>query len=344
MTSGTFLNRRQLIEQLVRAMLAHLDAVGVDPRELAADPAAVVVTVDDIVLTWIDSAAASSGCSVAALYSGTEVPPRISVAWDASPGRRAFSTLHEFGHHLCTRVDAIQEAFWDLSDGGMSIEEDLVDAFAAAVLLPADTVIATFASGVDAPSVVSLWQATSASREACCVAAAQHLPAPGYVMLLKPDGRCQFAARNGDVFAIARDSAQPAVKLRPALRGGTARGVDRPVLASGVGTAEMHFDAVAANGYVFAVWVTDSPAWDALPVPLDSAPVGNTGYCGACDREFTTWKPACRRCGEPQCTACGSCDCEPGTVRQVSTRRCDRCFQDLPLPAFDGDSATCNQH
>jgi hypothetical protein len=344
MTSGMFLSRHQLIEQLVPAMLAYLDAIGVDTRELAADPASVVVTVDDIVLTWIDSTPAGSDCSVAALYSGTQVPPRISVTWDASPGRRAFSTLHEFGHHLCTQVDAVQEAYWDLPDGGSAIEEDLVDAFAAAVLLPADMVAAIFVNGVDAGAVVRLRHATSASREACCVVAAQQLSAPGYVMLLKPDGRCQFAARNGDVFPIARESAQHAVKLRPALRGGTARGIDRPTLASGVSTAEMHFDAVAVDGYTFAVWVTDSPDWDALPVPLDSTPVGNTGYCGACDREFTTWKPACQRCGEPQCTACGSCDCEPGTARQVRTRRCDRCFQHLPLPAFDSDSTTCNQH
>jgi hypothetical protein len=344
MTSGMFHSRHQLIEQLVLAMLAHLDAIGVDRRELASDPASVVVTVDDIVLAWIDSAPASSGCSVAALYSGTQVPPRISVNWDASPGRRAFSILHEFGHHLCAQVDAVQEAFWDLPDGGASIEEDLVDAFAAAVLLPADTVAEIFVNGVDAASVVRLRRTVSASREACCVAAARQLPAPGYVMLLKQDGRCQFAARNGDVFPVARESPQQAAKLRPALRGGTARGIDRPTLASGVSTAEMHLDAVAADDYVFAVWITDSPAWDALPVPLDSTPVGNTGYCGSCGREFTTWTEVCRRCGEPRCTVCGSCDCEPGTVLQVRTRRCDRCFQDLPLPAFDGDSPTCNQH
>src|SRR5439155_17951842 len=105
--------------------------------------------------------------------------------------------------HLCTKVDAVVDAFWDLPDGGKHLEEDLVDAFAAAILLPADTVRATFADGVDATSVVGLWHATSASREACCVAAAQQLPAPGYVMLLRPDGRCQSTARHCDAVTVS---------------------------------------------------------------------------------------------------------------------------------------------
>ncbi|HEX6073647.1 MAG TPA: ImmA/IrrE family metallo-endopeptidase [Micromonosporaceae bacterium] len=344
MTSGIHLSRTQLIEQLVLAMVTHLTTIGVSLRDLAADPAAVVVTVDDIMLDWVDPGQVGAGCSVAALYSGTEVPPRIAVVRDASPGRRAFSILHEFGHHLCTQVDAVADALWDLPEGGRGLEEDLVDAFAAEILLPADTVTATFAAGVDAASVVRLWRTTSASREACCVAAAQHLPAPGYVMLLRPDGRCQFAARHGDAVPISRDSAQTATKLRVALDGGTARGVDRPTLGSGVHTAEMYFDAITADSYVFAVWVTDSPAWDTLPTLLDSRPIGNTGYCTACAREFTTWKAPCRHCDEPHCVSCGVCECEPSSLRPATTRRCDRCFQELPLPAFDGDSTTCNDH
>ncbi|MDZ5447384.1 ImmA/IrrE family metallo-endopeptidase [Micromonospora sp. 4G57] len=333
-----------MIEQLVPTMVTYLTTIGVDPHDLAANPAAVIVTVDDIVLDWVDPGQVGADCSVAALYSGTEVPPRISAVRDASPGRRAFSVLHEFGHHLCTQVDEVADALWDLPEGGRGLEEDLVDAFAAAILLPADTVWATFAAGVDAASVGRLWRTTSASREACCVAAAQQLPAPGYVMLLRPDGRSQFAARHGDAIAVPRETAQTATKLRPALNGGTARGVDRPTLGSGVHTAEMYFDAIAADSYVFAVWVTDSPAWDALPAPLDSRPVGNTAYCGACAREFTTWRAACRHCGEPHCIRCGACECEPGGLRPVTTRRCDRCFQELPLPAFNGDSTTCNDH
>jgi hypothetical protein len=259
----TDMSQRKLIDKLVDAMLAHVTGLGIDLRKLAADPAAIIETVDEIVLTWVDPATLTGNCSVAALYIGQEHPPRILVARDTSPGRRAFSTLHEFGHHLRDRVDAVTDVFWELPDGGASIEEDLVDAFAAAVLLPANTIANTFANGVDAAAVVELWRATSASREASCVAAARVLPAPGYVMLLDPGGRCQFAARNGDVYAIRRGTSQTAAKLGPALRGGTARGVDRPTFHSGVASSQMHVDATAAGQYIFAVWVTDSPSWDA---------------------------------------------------------------------------------
>lgn len=344
MTAGTSGSRRSQIDQLVTAMMAHLTADGIDLNELAADPPAVIATVPDLVFEWVDTETIGGGCSVAALYSGTEHPPRISVARDASAGRCAFSALHEFGHHLCRHATAVSDALFDLPDGGLSIGEDLVDAFAAAVLLPQHTVSARFANGVDAAAVIQLWRSTAASREACCVAAAQHLPAPGYVMLLHRDGHCQFAARNGDVFPIARDTLQTAARLQPALRGNAARGVGRPNLGSGIGSAEMHFDARADDHYIFAVWVTDSPAWDALPVPLDTAPAGHDGYCEACAQEFTSWKAKCQQCSEPHCTRCGACSCEPGARPRTTTRFCQQCFCLLPLRAFDGDSATCNEH
>jgi IrrE N-terminal-like domain len=344
MTTGTTGSRRAQIDQLVTAMMAHLTADGIDLDELAGDPSAVIATVDDLVFQWVNTDTIGGGCSVAALYSGAEHPPRISVARDASAGRRAFSALHEFGHHLCRRATTVSDALFELPDGGHSIEEDLVDAFAAAVLLPQHTVTTGFADGVDAAAVIQLWRSTAASREACCVAAAQHLPAPGYVMLLQWDGHCQFAARNGDVFPIARNSLQTAARLQPALRGGTARGVDRPNLGSGIGSAEMHFDARADERYVFAVWLTDSPAWDALPVPLDAAPAGHDGYCEACAQEFTSWKAKCQQCSEPRCPRCGACSCEHGAQSRTTTRFCQRCFCLLPLQAFDGDSTICNEH
>lgn len=343
MTTATG-SRRTQIDQLVTAMMAHLTTNGIDVNELAANPPAVIATVDDLVFQWVSTDTIGGGCSVAALYSGTEHPPRISVARDASAGRRAFSALHEFGHHLCRRAATVSDALFELSDGGRSIEEDLVDAFATAVLFSRIKVTTAFATGVDAAAVLHLWRTTAASREACCVAAAQQLQAPGYVMLLQRDGRCQFAARNGDVFPIARNSLQTAIRLQPALRGGAARGVDRPNLASGVSSAQMHFDARSDNLYVFAVWVTDSPTWDALPVPLDVAPSGHDGYCESCAQEFTSWEVKCGQCGESRCTRCAACSCEPGAQNRSATRLCQRCFCLLPLLAFEGDATVCNEH
>lgn len=339
------LTKQAQIDELLPPMLAHLASIGVEARELAADPAAVIVTVDGIVLEWVTSAELGSGCSVAALYSGQETPPRISVLRDTSEGRRNFSLLHEFGHHLCSRVTAVAATLWELPDDEEgSFEEDLVDAFAAAILLPTDIVSSIFAVGVTAASVIRLWRSTTASREACCVAAAHRLPAPGYVMLLEPNGRSQFAARHGDVLPIARGSVQSATRLQSAVRGGIARGVDRPTFHSGVAGPQMHLDAGAAGGYTFAVWVTDSPAWPSLSAPLDTVPVGHDGHCSDCGEDFKSWKKPCDTCGEALCPQCGACDCAPGGERPVANRLCTSCFLSLPLTAFLGDSTTCNQH
>lgn len=337
--------KHALTGELVAEMLAHMASIGVDAQELASDPVAVIPAVDGIVLDWVEPAALGGGCSVAALYSGTEIPPRISVLTGTSEGRCNFSLLHEFGHHLCPRVPAVAAALWELPEGEEgAFEEDLVDSFAAAILLPTDTVNRVFAAGVTAASVIQLWQSTAASREACCVAAAHRLSAPGYVMLLKSNGRSQFAARHGDVLPIARDSAQTAARLQPAVRGGTSRGVDRPTYRSGVAGQQMYLDAQAAGGYTFAVWVTDSPAWLSLAVPLDARPVAHDGHCSGCGKDFTSWKAPCTACGELRCPQCGACDCAPGGQRPVANRRCTECFQSLPLVAFVGDSNVCNQH
>ncbi|MEV4845086.1 ImmA/IrrE family metallo-endopeptidase [Micromonospora matsumotoense] len=344
MTGGITDSRRHLIDHIVPVILDHLHSTGIDLHELAADPATVVAAVEGLAFDWVSTDTIGGTCSVAALYSATENPPRISVALDASPGRRAFSVLHEFGHHLCRTADEVSDILFELPDAGAGIEEDLVDAFAAAVLLPHDKVRDVLNHGVDAASVLRLWRATSASREACCVAAAALLPAPGYVMLLRRDGRCQFAARHGDVYPVARNSRQNAIKLRPALRGGTARGVDRPEVGSGVATAQMHLDACADGEYIIVVWVTDSPAWDALPISLDSAPVGHEGYCESCAKEFTAWRARCQKCTDPFCPTCGTCQCDPVEASRLAQRKCERCYLLLPASAFVDDATVCNEH
>jgi hypothetical protein len=339
--------RSQLLTDLVAALLQHLRDSGVDLAMLAEDPAATLSALGDVAVVPVDPATLPIHCSVAACYDAKSRPPRLLVAQDVTAGRRAFSTLHEYAHHLRNHVDAVVDAFWAMPDGGASIEEDLADAFAAAVLLPERIVAEAFAEGITAAAVARLWHASPASREACCVAAANRLSSPGYVMLLDRAGISRFAARCGDALPVRRGTRQAAAKLAAALRGGRARGVDRPRYASGVLAGEMHLDAVADGDYVFAVWVTDSPPWDALPVPLQAAPTGHDGYCEACGLEFTSWTAACRDCAEPRCPRCGGCSCEHGysvASTAVKTRRCSRCFLELPISAFDGNSETCNDH
>jgi hypothetical protein len=339
------LSHRQLIDTLVPVLQSHVADIGVDARDLADDPVTAISSVDGIVIDWVEPAALGTGCSVAALYSGSEIPPRISVLREASLGRRNFSLLHEFGHHLCVQNEQVSAALWELPDGEEGpFEEDLVDEFAAAVLLPADIVDQAFTDGVTAAAVLRLWQHTTASREACCVAAARHLHAPGYVMLLEPGGRSQFAARHGDVLPIARGSRQTGTRLQAAARTGTAQGIDTPTYASGVTGSQMYLDARTTSGYTFAVWVTDSPAWQSLAAPLDTTPVGHDGHCSDCAKDFQTWMMPCTNCDEPFCPDCAACDCALGSRRPIADQICTSCFQLLPPAAFHGGSTICNQH
>jgi hypothetical protein len=337
---------RAAIGDLVISMLDYVQASGLDLATLAANPSGAIAATGKVVVVPVDPAQLSNNCSIAAMYDPSSTPPRLLVSQDTSSGRRAFSTLHEFGHHLCSTVPTVLDAFWTMPDGGNSIEETLVDAFAAQVLIPDAARSAAFASGVTAEAVAELYRSVPASREATCVAAALELRTPGYVMLIGPEGRAQFTARSGDIYAIRRDTPQDATRLEMLMRVGHSRGVDRPRFASGTHGQEMHFDAVRVGGYSFVVWVTDTPAWEAMPVRLDAGPKGIEGYCDSCDWEFTSWRQGCTSCGEPYCPHCGRCSCEPrGHISAAAKEKvCDACFQLLPLAMFPGDASTCNLH
>jgi IrrE N-terminal-like domain len=340
-------SRRQSVAALVSQYFRYLCDRGADLAKLAEDPVGVISALGDVVVVPVDPATLPADCSVAAYYDAKSRPPRLLIAQDLTAGRRRFSTLHEYAHHLRNHVEAVIDAFWAMPDGGASIEEDLADAFAAAVLLPEDLVTAALSEGVSAAAVIRLWHASSASREACCVSAADCLHSPGYVMLLDRDGISRFAARHGDMFPIRRGSQQTASMLTAALRGGHARGIGRPHYASGTAAGEMHMDAVADGSYIFAVWVTDSPPWGGLSIPLRSAPTGLEGYCDACDSEFTSWSAACGECGDLQCPRCGCCPCGSSAALpsgRAKTRLCDRCFLMLPISMFKSDSTTCDDH
>jgi hypothetical protein len=62
------------------------------------------------------------------------------------------------------------------------------------VLLPDTLLELTLGPAATARAILSLIAAAPASAEACAVAAARRPPAPGYVMLLSPDGTATFTA------------------------------------------------------------------------------------------------------------------------------------------------------
>lgn len=326
--------------QLAHLLVEHVRAQGiVDPDLLTRNPLEALDDDPSVKVTWVAADTLPPGCSIAATYIRATVPAQIAVAEDAAPGRRRFSLLHEYGHHLRNQVIPVIEALWKARTLSAQLEEKVCDAFASFVLIPTSVRREAFAEGVTAASVLDLMARSSASEQAVAVAAAEEMPLPGYVMLLTPDGEVDFAARSDDVFPVRRGTVQGGFLARAA--GGVARqGVAEIDLGGGVMTPELNVDAASRGGRVVAVAVDGPAPWQKFSAgrtlyakPLD-------GWCDECSQSFTTYN-TCAYCGEPKCPACGRCGCE---VRPVTGERvCTSCFILQPPAAYPSPTATeCN--
>lgn len=284
-----------------------------------------------------------AGCSVAGSYQAGP-PPVITVASDRSPGRRHFTALHEFGHSLVQSDGATQDLLFGEPDRGVRLEEEICDAIAAELLLPS-ALVADYIDdrGPTARSVLNLFHGSEASREACCVRAAQLLVGEGHVMLAR-DGVAIFTASAGTPFRVRRETEQGAGHITAtAARHGGARGIDSVVYGSGGVSDRYQCDALADDdGHVFAVFVADRPAWESglnlIGGDDRSDPV--EVECPRCEVQFTTLAAPCSRCGDYTHTGgCGRCSCVAGTERL-----CPGCFIRQPAHLFASpDAEQCTE-
>ncbi|MCX4539048.1 ImmA/IrrE family metallo-endopeptidase [Streptomyces sp. NBC_01669] len=279
------------------------------------------------------------GCSVAGAYDYGP-PPHLSVATSASHARRDFTALHELGHHLQKNSFALMEPFSREPDAGLLLEDAACDAFAAEILLPAPTVNLYLApKGPTASAITHLWRASNASRMAVCVRAAQHLPAPGHILLLDTTGHLAFAASHG-LPPLRRGSFQGDIPVidRALTGSGHVQGVTQVRYRDGILGRELHTDTAPMNGYLVAVLVTDSAPWRTFTPPTrDTGPQARDYICANCDEEYRSFEPACQRCRTPQCPDCGRCACPP----RVTERHCPGCFTLHPPAMFPPDSDRC---
>jgi Zn-dependent peptidase ImmA (M78 family) len=340
--------RRDVIGAQVDAMMAVLRETHPDaPEKLIADPIVELSNWPDLAVRLVPesdtgSLADQPPCSVAGVYLGDETPPVLAVATSMSPGRRAFTALHELGHH----VQRTEPKLWDLlfaqPDRGLALEDAACDGFAAEILLPAALVNQFIeARGPTAQHIVDLWRASTASRAAVCVRAAQRLVTPGHVVLLDASGTVSFAASAG-LPPVARGSQQGAIDtVREAYdRGGRATGRTRLRYRDGILGEPMHAQIVPMNGFLVMVAVVDSAPWETFslssraPGPLAASWTCEQPECG---HEFRSFEQPCARCGCPICPECARCGCAP----RVKERVCSGCFQRLPSVVFTGTSTRC---
>lgn len=319
-------------EHLGARLVEHVAAQDViDTVLLRQDPAGALKADASVEVRWVEPAALPTGCSIAASYQASRTPARIVVARDASDGRRRFSVLHEYAHHLRNQVTEVLEALFQMSDGGARLEERMCDEFAAQVLLPRHEITKVLGEGVCARAVLDLIATSSASAQACAVAAARHLATPGYVLLLGHDGTVLFAARSGDTLPVTRGTRQEGLLARAAI-GLALRGRTQVTYATGNSGPEMFVDTATADGRRVAVLVTDSPPWSDLTLAGTTYEPASPGLCEHCDREFVSYDAPCRSCREKVCPDCGRCACSPLPTR--NERRCASCSLTLPPAAF----------
>jgi hypothetical protein len=342
MSSNATLSRAAVRAQ-VQAMLDVLDRVLPGQRDaLSHDPVEVLRAWPAVNYREVPLAAAGGRCSVAGAYYGTEQPPLLTVADAASRGRRAFTALHELGHHLQQSDLDLADTVDLHSDSSEIFEDTACDAFAADILLPDELVARHLPGGTPtADHIVALHASSVASRAAVCVRAAQHLTAPGHVLLLDGEGIVQFAASHLMPRPARGSNQSHAPVIGQALTDltgrGRARGRARLRYRDGIEGDELYVQAAPIDGYLVVVAVADHAPWEhGFTLPLaQTGPRAIWRICEhfECGREFRTFDAACARCGVPACTECRRCRCAPA----VKEKPCPGCFTVYPLTYFDGD-------
>lgn len=312
--------------------------------ELRADPLAELQRWPDVQLRFVPETGGGNRCSVAGSYLPDTAPPTLVIGMSRSHRRRGFTALHELGHHLQQTDIGLGQRLFTRQDTE-AFEEAACDAVAARVLIPDDYMAGRFdRRGPTAPHVVDLFHDSRASREACCVRAAEYLTGGGIVVLLDSTGTVRFAATRGLV-PPARGSDQSNTPLiAAALRQlGTAEHDTTFVAYRNGSTSDALYGQAAwcDEDYLFAILASDNAAWRPFAPPRPDT--GRFGFdtwwtCETCGESFHASEPPCECCDEPRCRD-GHCDCT--TARVAQDRRCDTCFLILAPSRFEGSSATC---
>jgi hypothetical protein len=335
------------VEEQTRLVIETLEALRPGAcDELLHETCTVLSGWDELTLRYVPASETSASCSVAGAYIWDETPPVLAVARASSPGREAFTALHELGHHIQQSDDVLGDGLADAGDRGQVLEEAVCDAFAAAVLLPDHLVKQHIpAAGPSVLDVAALHRASDASRAAVCVRAAQQLTSPGHVLLLDYDGTVQFGASRG-LPPLARGSYQGGVPVVLDVLGsarGSRYGRTQFLYRGDVRGEELFVQAGELDGRIVAVAMLDRPPWEEryTPPPREVGPQAGNWICenAGCGQEFDAFDAPCPRCRIPECPECGLCRCAP----VVKEQKCTSCNTVYPARFFDPGSAVCQE-
>jgi len=341
MSSPTQAQVRTQAEAMRAALADVLPGIGDDLQD---NPVRALQARPELIVKLAEEREYGNGCSVSGAYHPATdgLLPTLAIGRSLSHGRRAFTALHELGHHIQLNNIDLAEVLCAPGVDSHALEEAACDEFAAGLLLPADVVAKHIGSkGPTADDVASLIRGTTASRSAVCVRVSQLLPSPGHVVLLNADGTVFFAASSG-ALPLRRGRQQPHPFLRKAFAATThqTHGTVRWSYRDGIQGPEMHAQSADAGGLVVVVSVLDHAPWETFAPPSrQDGPRARGRICVRCHENTWSYEAPCDRCGVPQCHSCGACECGP-TVKE---RLCTSCWLMRPPRMYTGTSDVCTE-
>jgi len=173
---------RAQVHAQTQAMYEVLDTVlpGVSDG-LRDDPVAVLQAHPELAVKLVREIESNDGCSVSGAYHAAieSQLPTIAIGTSRSQGRRAFTALHELGHHLQQNNIHLVRALCAPGVDSHALEEGACDEFAVRLLLPEDVVAAHIGSkGPTADDVAALARATPRHGPRCVCGRRSCCPAP----------------------------------------------------------------------------------------------------------------------------------------------------------------------
>lgn len=266
-----------------------------------------------------------AGCGGGGYYKAQ--PPTIYLH-PSIARRNNFTLLHELGHHLQQHHPEFAFGLLDLSpDARKLAEEKISNEVASQVLIPWSEEPLDPRYVHPAELMAGFFATTGASRSAALERVTGLLPKSAKWILVVADleGVVEYSQTTYTDFQPRRGSFQPGLKALAEEAAGS--GAVRRRFHEGIrysNRSELHEMLVEAvldheGRYLFAA-LTPEAMFGTGRIDWPSYECANP----ACGRSFEAkWvRHYCDKCGDPHCSWCDRCSCEP----LIAAKVCDRCF------------------
>lgn len=317
MTDWSTLLSQNRYDEVASTLIAECD---LDLMALSDDPYNVIA---QTIIVDIQEAL-PSGCGGGGYYQAQ--PPTIFLH-PSTARRNNFTLLHELGHHLQQHHDELAFSLLDLSPNARKLaEETISNEVASQILIPWSTGPLNARSVHPAEVMAGLFATTHASRSAVLQRVKDLLPNTGKWILVVADldGVVEHGCSTYTDLQPAKGSRQPglAALAEEATQAPVRRRFHEGIeYKNGSKLHDMLAEAALDHQgrYVFAA-LTPEARFGTGRTDSQLYECSNP----ACGKSFESkWvKHYCDKCGDPYCSWCDKCSCEPPSTGKT----CDSCF------------------